>query len=469
MTDEKNITAIWEEDDDLMRLKLFYSHTQAEDELKQRIKEKTLSKITDTDKHVTADNHSREDIQQTAEKQDHSPMMTEPLRTTNEEIIRPRRKWLKNKKWTSIVISTAAVVLLAVFLGTNGFLMGEKSNVLISQTDDQATNSKAEESFRGSDNIGVAPDATVPPTTGIAATSDGDSDGNNESKSMDIAAPQKKQSAGTNETTTTGEGAEQKIIYSLDVSLKAKDVTAAAQALEAKAKELGGYVVDSNVSNYDNAVSAYMTLRIPAKHYEAFKSGLPQYGTVDSQHQSTEDVTMAYYDTETRLRSWEAQEKRYLQILEKANTVEDILKIEGSLATVRQEIEVLKGQLKYWDTRVDYSQVTINIQPFQTELSVKDPWQPISLINTLIAIKNALIKTVSFLWNALNYVLVFIAYALPVVIILLVIWLIYRSVRKRKGTREQILEKTMEITMENTIENTSFESQDDPLKTVKKD
>lgn len=428
MSDDNNITAIWEEDGDLMRLKVFFGYTRAEDELKKRIKEKTISKISETDNNIP------------------SPTSTDEITSESEEVkgtnkIRsfftgPKRKWSKARKHATTFIGVAAVVMLAVYMGTNGMLMGDKTQNSSAQQKNMADSTLNESYDRDSGTAGgvapeIATDYTTAKTSSGSVPSDSNYENSKESLTADSAAPTEKLKSAVNNP------AEQKIIYSLDVSLKTKDVIAAAKALEEKAKALGGYVADSTVSNDDNAVTAYLSLKIPAKQYEAFKSGLPQYGTVASEHQYTEDVSSAYFDTETRLRSWEAQEQRYLEILKKANTVEDILKIENSLATVRQEIESMKGQLKYWDSRVEYSQVTINIVPLQSNLSVKDPWQPISLHNTLLAIKNALIKTVSFLWNALNYLLVFIGYALPVVIILLVIWLIYRAVRKRKKVQNK--------------------------------
>lgn len=441
MPEDNNITAIWEEDGDLMRLKVYFGYAKAEDELKSRIKEKALSKISDTEKGLPPTQT------QTADKKTKSNIFS--------LFSGPRGKWSKARKRASVYISAAAVVVLAVSLGTSGLLMGDKSNTQMSQVQQEKNLSTGtDESSRESGTVGgVAPEFTAPQTADISTS-------NTTNGSDRLSTTFKDSAASTQNPNAANNIAEQKIIYSLDVSLKAKDVTVAAKALEEKTKGLGGYVAESTVSNYDNTMTAYLSLRIPAKQYDAFKSGLSQYGTVDSEHQYTEDVSSAYMDTETRLRSWEAQEQRYLEILKKANTVDDILKIENSLATVRQEIESLKGQLKYWDNRVEYSQVTINIVQLQSDLSVKDPWQPISLINTLIAIKNALIKTVSFLWNALNYVLVFIGYALPVVIIILLIWLIYRTVRKRTQFQKRFHDNAQENSLEKSPEESQVQSED---------
>jgi hypothetical protein len=224
---------------------------------------------------------------------------------------------------------------------------------------------------------------------------------------------------------------EQKIIYVLEVSLKSDNVTSTVKSVQEKVSAVGGYVAESRQNNNETQTTAYLTLRIPSAQFESFKGDLSAFGTVADEHLFTDDVSKEYFDVETRLRSWEAQEKRYLEILNQAKTVEEILKIEDSLANVRREMESLKGQLQYWDNRVQYSEIRMNIYPSQSNFKVNDPWQPVSLQSTFEAAKNAVIKTISFIWNAVNYLIIFVGYALPLGILLATGWFVYRK-RKRR-------------------------------------
>ncbi|MCM1564519.1 MAG: DUF4349 domain-containing protein, partial [Dehalobacter sp.] len=432
---EDKIKAMWEEDGDLMRLKKFFGYVYQDDGLKERIKDKTRGKILDSVKNqplenmtfVAAEANTSIPFLQTRQKKNRISALAARL----------KNKLLYGNKKAFALIGCAAVVVLAVGLGVNGILMGDglqKEVSSLQTTTDRTTDDMGNE-------LAASPDA------GVAAESGGGvaDSANTVSPSFTESAAQKKSS----ENSVPGGSAaydfsRQKIIYSLDVFLKADDVAAAAKAIEEKTKALGGYIAESTRSNYDSSVTAFLSLRIPAKQFQTFQDSIPQFGTIVNQHQYTEDVSTAYFDAETRLRSWEVQEQRYLEILEKANSVEDILKIESSLVTVRQEIESLKGQLKYYDNRVEYSQVTINIEQARNDLTVNNPWQPISLKNTFIAVKNALIKTVSFLWNALNYVLVFIGYALPVLMILLLIWLVFRIIKKHRMLSEKSFRQNKE-------------------------
>ncbi|RJE48457.1 MULTISPECIES: DUF4349 domain-containing protein [unclassified Dehalobacter] len=448
---EDKMTAMWEEDGDLMRLKKFFGYVCQGDGIKERIKDKTVEKILESVKNQPLENvmfvaaEASTEINNETNKEASTEKSTQVQQAASKAnrfgtlAARIRNKLLYGNKKAFVLIGCAAVIVLAVGLGVSGTLTGVDLQKQVSslQTATDSTRNDRANGFAASPDAGVIDESTE----GGAA----DAGFTGSPSSTEPAAAQKKS---LENSVPSGyaeyDFARQKTIYMLDISLKADDVKVASKALEEKVKTLGGYVAESTRSNYDNGLTAFLSLRIPAEQFETFKNSIPQFGTVVNEHQNTEDVSMTYFDTETRLRSWEAQEKRYLEILEKANSVEDILKIENSLAAVRQEIESLKGQLKYYDNRVEYSQVTINIEQARNDLTVNNPWQPISLKNTLIAVKNALIKTVSFLWNALNYVLVFIGYALPVLAVLLLIWLVCRIIRKRRMLSEKSFRRNKE-------------------------
>ncbi|MCG1026165.1 MULTISPECIES: DUF4349 domain-containing protein [Dehalobacter] len=446
---EDKIKAMWEEDGDLMRLKKFFGYVYQDDGLKERIKDKTRGKILDSVKSQPLENMTfvaaetstgiNNETNKEASTEKSTPVQQAALKANRfgTLVARIRNRLLYGNKKAFVLIGCATVIVLAVGLGVNGILMDDGWHEQVNWQQASSVNAAKD----------MVDEPAASPDAGVAVESGGGvADSRNTlSPSFAGSAAQKKSS----ENSVPGGSAaydfsRQKIIYSLDVFMKADDVAAAAKAIEEKTEALGGYIAESTRSNYDNSVTAFLSLRIPAKQFQTFQDSIPQFGTIVNQHQYTEDVSTAYFDTETRLRSWEAQEQRYLEILQKANSVEDILKIENSLATVRQEIESLKGQLKYYDNRVEYSQFTINIEQARNDLTVNNPWQPISLKNTLIAVKNALIKTVSFLWNALNYVLVFIGYALPVLAVLLLIWLVCRIIRKRRMLSEKSFRRNKE-------------------------
>ncbi|MDR0434554.1 MAG: DUF4349 domain-containing protein, partial [Gracilibacteraceae bacterium] len=233
---------------------------------------------------------------------------------------------------------------------------------------------------------------------------------------------------------------EDKIIYTLNAQLRVNSVEEAMRGLEAQARKLGGYVSASRQNNQDYWQYGSLNLRVPAESFAEFTDSLSDWGTVMDKYIYSNDVTEEYMDTDSRLKSWQAQEERYLEFFAAAETVEEMIMIESALSEVRREKEALAGQLKYWDSKVSYSEVNLELSQQRTDVAVTDPWQPVSFSRTLEAAKNAVIKTVSTAWNGFNKLVVILGYALPVLIILLILGLILRVVlRKRKARRQNAL------------------------------
>jgi len=403
------ITAMWEEDGDLMRLRKFFGYIHQNDNLKNRIKEKTLEKIKDLQYHTDPDENIATELYISVDAK-------KPNNRASKLFINIKNKII-NKRVVK-TLSAAAIVVLAVYVGSLDYFSATGSIFKAKSAD---LSGAQESGYRGAEiAVPTAPNIVV----------------------QDEVMPEVFKSSSAKNSSLTFDGGsggvrqdnsnlaagliDPKIIYTFEASLKANDVSIAVKAIENRVKSIGGYISEARQNNIDEQVTAYLTIKVPVSEFENFKNILPEFGTISHQNLFTNDITLDYLDVETRLRSWEAQEKRYLELLQKANTVEEILRIEDSLANVRREIEVLKGQLRYWDNKVDYSEVRLNISSNHNTLNINDPWRPLSFQSTLLAAKNALIKTISFLWNSLNYIVVFLGYALPIILIVAVAWFIYK-------------------------------------------
>lgn len=412
MKDDK-ITAMWEEDGDLMRLKDFFTYVYQGNELKERIKNKTKEIIA-----VDEEYSSFENMLPPAKSS--TPARDIEFKNKKRIFLLPKLKdKIKEKKNIFKVLASAAVLVIAVYFGS-GLMNGQSPSLLVGSAG-SADKAKTEEvAFdSGAAPVAQSPQAAPNYSISMAKEAGGYLDAPSGSGERQLEA-------------RASDSIQQKIIYVLEATIRSNNVAETVQAVENKVTTLGGYIAESRQNNERDHTSAYLNLKIPVSKFEEFKGGLEQFGTVSDQHLYTDDVSQQYFDVETRLRSWEAQEERYLEILKQAKTVEEILRIEDSLANVRREMESLKGQLKYWDHRVDYSEIRLHIYPTQSNIAVNDPWRPVSLKNTLIAAKNALIKSVSFLWNSINYLLVFIGYAIPLSIVLGVFYLIFRRLKKSR-------------------------------------
>tara|TARA_R110002074_G_scaffold279971_3_gene451456 strand:- start:1479 stop:2303 length:825 start_codon:yes stop_codon:yes gene_type:complete len=134
-------------------------------------------------------------------------------------------------------------------------------------------------------------------------------------------------------------------------------------------KQFKGYVSSDNTSKNNTRIYQYLTVRIPAKNFDAFLSELSKgVNEYDSKDITISDVTEQFYDLQSRLKNKKELEKRYLQILGKAKSVKEILEVEKEIGKLREDIESAEGRLKYLSSQIDLSTLTIT---FYKEIEAK--------------------------------------------------------------------------------------------------
>lgn len=148
---------------------------------------------------------------------------------------------------------------------------------------------------------------------------------------------------------------ETKIIKNYDMSLTVDDLKKLSKDLDLKAKELGGYIQNDQTNEYN----VRAIIRIPSEKTDSFLEFVDKNYEVSNKSSKVDDITQAYIDNEARLKNLKAQEVQTLEILKKANTVDEILKVQNEIYRVRGEIEVLENTKKNWDRLIDYSTITI--------------------------------------------------------------------------------------------------------------
>lgn len=232
----------------------------------------------------------------------------------------------------------------------------------------------------------------------------------------------------------------EKIIYNIYASLFVDDVDVAVQAVTSKVKALGGYISYSNTYKSNGYVYANIELRVPAENLSKMEEYTDSIGEVEERTMSTDNITERYYDIKTRLEVAEAQEKQYLDILDKAETTEDVLLVMERLDEVRETIESYKGRIRLWDSLVDYSTVTYNVRPIPT-LDTDDGPRLIKMDETWRAMKRGFNNSIIAVANFFSFLLRVLAMlAIPLVIcgvIAVIVIIIVKSTKKRKKEKEQ--------------------------------
>jgi len=203
------------------------------------------------------------------------------------------------------------------------------------------------------------------------------------------------------------------VIKNANLSLVVKDPAEAVEGISALAESLGGFVVNSNVyqtsvdEQGNKIMQANVSIRVPADKLQTALAQLKGMAVaVNSENTSGEDVTAQYTDLESRLRNLEAAETQLQKIMDRATKTEDVLSVYSQLIAIRDQIEQVKGQMKYYRESAAMSLITLDLIPdvLSRPLEV-GRWQPQgvakealeALVGALQGIATALIWSVVYL------------------------------------------------------------------------
>ena len=223
----------------------------------------------------------------------------------------------------------------------------------------------------------------------------------------------------------------QKFIITMDIQAEAEDLDAALSAVTEKAGALGGYIEDQ--SQYNGSLysgrryrSASLTVRIPAEKLEEFTAAVENAGNVVSSSRSTQDVTLQYVDTESRITALKTEQARLLELMDEAATMSDLLEIESRLTDVRGELEQYTSRLKVLENQVDYATVNLDL----TEVT---EYTPVVEKSRLEKIRDGFVSSVKGVGNLILDFISFVLMNIPYILLFgLILWGILALVKRHR-------------------------------------
>lgn len=252
---------------------------------------------------------------------------------------------------------------------------------------------------------------------------------------------------GTSLTAGTGVKVDlsKKIIYTAWATIETVEFEESIQTIYDMLDRYGAFIESSYQTGRDYATEYYgyqsyrhaeFVIRVPRECYTALTSSLDDIGSVTDLNSSAENITERYTDVDSRLQTYRTEEERLLAMLEKAETVEDMITVEARLSDVRYQIESLTAQLRNWDNEVNYSTVTINlneVRKLSEQIPVKRTyWEEM---------RDGIADTLEGIGTFFKDLLLWIVGALPVLVLLaiiavIVILIIKKTSSKRRAKRE---------------------------------
>src|SRR5437660_19921 len=163
--------------------------------------------------------------------------------------------------------------------------------------------------------------------------------------------------------TPAPELANRRLIRNATVELEIVTFDNAVQKITAFANEERGYVATTDSQKQANGkLRGQVVVKVLPENLDRFLQKIRSLGELKNQTLGTEDVTKAYFDTDARLKNAHVMEQRLIDMLKtKTGKVSDLLQVEKELGRVREEIEKMQGDLKYWDSQAQFATVTMSL------------------------------------------------------------------------------------------------------------
>ncbi len=163
--------------------------------------------------------------------------------------------------------------------------------------------------------------------------------------------------AGGEKTTT-----DRMIVYNMQMSMEVEDTTTAMESVATIAERQGGFVVNSNFRYEGERKVSVITIKVPSLNYQDALVELRRLAVkVENEDSKSQDVTEEYSDLGAQLRNQEASEAQYLVLLKKAESIDEILKVQERVSNTRKEIERIKGRMTFLERTTDMASITINL------------------------------------------------------------------------------------------------------------
>ncbi len=233
---------------------------------------------------------------------------------------------------------------------------------------------------------------------------------------------------------------ERKIIKKANLRFETEEYDSFIAEMTSCIELCGGYIESSEA--YDGGLystrysrNSSHVVRIPQDSYSRFMNEVCGLGNMTYKSENSEDVTMSYVDTESRITAYEAEYNALIEILNKADSLSDVIQLQSRISEVTYMLENYKSQLRKYDSLIAYCTVNINVEEVWRETKSEDVMTlgekiSLGLEDTFLDIIDDLSDfTVDFI-TSLPYIIIW------AIIILIAVVIIKKTLKKVKSKRE---------------------------------
>lgn len=216
--------------------------------------------------------------------------------------------------------------------------------------------------------------------------------------------------------------ANEKVIKTANLSIEVENYDSSAAYIRKIVEANGAFISNENQEHGTYQIYNTFTIRTPKDKFDALIAQIEKTAmVVFSKNVNVQDVTEEYVDIETRLKTKKEVEARYIELLKQSKSISDILNVENQLRVIREEIEAKEGRMKFLNSQVSYSTITLYVYQ-----KYDSPYEP--------GFFGKMGKAFNAGWNGLKLLVIGLVYLWPLWILLGggLAWLLIYLKRNRK-------------------------------------
>ena len=225
------------------------------------------------------------------------------------------------------------------------------------------------------------------------------------------------------------------VIAEARMYLQTKQYENFSNSIEAKLKDLEGFIESKTEENYDSGRLGTFTIKVPSEKLDEFTKWISENATVITSEISRTDVTDELIETGSRKKALEAEEAALLAILEKAETIDEIIKVQDRISDVRSELESYLSKLQQLNNQVKYSTLYIDLREVDRITTPSQSFASLAGSDFLASVNNIGAGFFNFaVWfvGVTPYLILIAIVLIPAVV------LTRRSIKRRKAKKLQI-------------------------------
>lgn len=212
---------------------------------------------------------------------------------------------------------------------------------------------------------------------------------------------------------------------SLEIEVEKGKLKEIANRITMLAESKGGFIKSSQFTRWEESQQALVTIAIPSNEFGTALASIEGWGDVLSSQSSGQDVTQEYHDLELDLSHWQSERQSVMLLLEKAQTLDEILKVRQFLEPIDRQINEIKGRLEYLKQSSDYSTIQVSLREKGAE--------PVAVESTFWS------KIGDIFQTSFSGILVILAAGIPWIVVIgllavLVVWILRRTRRRNSSS-----------------------------------